>query len=78
MKKLLKLLWIVQEVSNEQRHKAGLDRLGKGYFNAYRLNPYNPLSYIIAIATLIVYVPLFGFIGTWRDAIEAGNPFKWN
>jgi len=44
MKELLKKLKIVQEVSNEERHKLGLKRLGQGYFKAYRLNPLNPLS----------------------------------
>ena len=47
VKKIFKALYIVQEVSNEQRHKQGLKRLGKGYFKAYRFNPYNPLSYIV-------------------------------
>ena len=44
MKELLKKLKIVQEVSNEQRHKAGLKRLGKGYFQSYC---YLQLKYIL-------------------------------
>ena len=58
MRKLLKKLYIVQEVSNELRHEQGLPRLGKGYFNAYRFNPYNPLSYI---ALILIFTRLKSF-----------------
>jgi membrane protein insertase Oxa1/YidC/SpoIIIJ len=74
MKELLKKLKVVQEVSNEQRHKAGLKRLGKGYFKAYRLNPFNPLSYMLVVITIPVIITMYGFIGAYEKAM---NPFKW-
>jgi len=76
-RKLLKYLKIVQTVSNEQRHKQGLKRLGRGYFEAHRFNPYNPLSYISLIAILIIGIIMFGFVGFWKE-IDMYNPFKWN
>ena len=60
-RKTLKYLRIVQTVSNEERHKNGLKRLGRGYFNAHRFNPYNPLSYVALIIILIVGILMFGF-----------------
>ena len=73
MKKILKRLLIIQVVSNKNRNP----KLGKGYFNAYRLNPYNPLSYITAILVLIVGILMFGFVGFWKET-DLRNPFKWN
>ena len=77
IKKLLKHLRIIQTVSNEQRHKQGLKRLGRGYFEAHRFNPYNPLSYISLVVILIVGIIMFGFVGFWKE-IDMYNPFKWN
>ena len=75
MRTLLKKLKVVQEVSNEERHKAGLKRLGQGYFQAYRLNPFNPLSYILVVITIPVIIAMYGFVGAYE---KATNPFKWN
>ena len=75
MKELLIKLKIVQVVSNEQRHKDGLKRLGKGYFKAYRLNPFNPLSYFLVVVTIPVILLMYGFVGSFEKAI---NPFRWN
>ena len=77
IKKLLKHLRIIQTVSNEQRHKQGLKRLGRGYFEAHRFNPYNPLSYISLVVILVVGIIMFGFVGFWKE-IDMYNPFKWN
>lgn len=71
LRTILIRLKVLQVVSNEQRTKEGLDKLGEGYLEAYRLNPFNPLNYIafILIAPIaIVYVGI----------IELQNPFKWN
>lgn len=65
----------MQVVSNEQRHKDGLKRLGKGYFKAYRLNPFNPLSYILLVVTIPVILLMYGFVGSFEKAI---NPFRWD
>jgi membrane protein insertase Oxa1/YidC/SpoIIIJ len=75
MKQLLIKFKIVQVVSNEQRHKDGLKRLGKGYFKAYRLNPFNPLSYILVVVTIPVLLLMYGFVGSFENAI---NPFRWD
>ncbi len=76
-RKALKYLLIVQEVDNEQRNKQGLKRLGRGYFKAYRFNPYNPLSYITIIIILIVGILMFGFYGFWKETTTL-NPFRWD
>jgi membrane protein insertase Oxa1/YidC/SpoIIIJ len=75
MKELLIKLKIVQVVSNEQRHKDGLKRLGKGYFKADRLNPFNPLSYILIVVTIPVILIMYGFVSSFEKAI---NPFMWD
>lgn len=68
MKKLLKFLFVIQEVSNEGREL----KLG-----ARRLNPYNPLSYITVVLVLIVGILMFGFVGIWKET-NLRNPFKWD
>ena len=68
-------LKIVQITDNEKRNKEGLKRLGKGYFKAYRLNPYNPLSYIICIVAIPILIFMYGFVGTFEKAV---NPFRWD
>ena len=77
MRKILRFLRIIQTVSNEERHKKGLKRLGRGYFEAHRLNPYNPFSYITAILILVIGLLMFGVVGFWKE-IDNINPFKWN
>jgi hypothetical protein len=77
IRKMLKNLYIIQTVSNEERNRRGLQRLGKGYFEAHRFNPYNPLSYIALIIILIVGILMFGFYGFWKETTTL-NPFKWN
>lgn len=73
MEKLLKYLFILQEVSNEDRSP----KLGRGHFNARRFNPYNPLSYLAVIIIIIVGLILFGVIGFWKET-DGKNPFKWD
>lgn len=77
IKKILKALYIVQEVSNEERHKRGLKRLGRGYFKAHRFNPLNPFSYLILPIIFAAAIVCFGIVGVWKE-IDAQNPFKWN
>jgi len=78
MRKILKTLKIIQEVSNEDRNRKGLKRLGRGYFIAHRLNPFNPLSYLTLILILIFGIIAFGFYGFWKEAGTSKNPFKWD
>ncbi len=75
--KILKYLRIVQTVSNEERHKQRLKLLGRGYFNAHRFNPYNPLSYIALIIIIIAGILMFGFYGFWKE-VPTINPFRWD
>jgi len=77
LKKIFTRLQIVQTVSNEKRHEQGLKRLGRGYFEAHRFNPYNPLSYIVLIIILFVGILMFGFVGFWKETTII-NPFKWD
>ena len=67
----------MQEVDNEERNKQGLKRLGRGYFKAYRFNPYNPLSYVALIIILIVGILMFGVYGFWKETTTI-NPFRWD
>ena len=72
MIKILKYLFILQEVSNKDRKV----KLGRGFSTAIRMNPYNPLSYVVVCFNIIVGILMFGFVGFWNEIIK--NPFKWN
>jgi len=73
IRKILKALGIIQEVSNKIRAK----RLGRGFDTAHRLNPWNPLSYIFIIGGLAICIILFGVYGFAKE-VEWRNPFKWD
>ena len=77
MRKALKFLKVIQTVSNDKRNKEGLKRLGRGYIEAHRLNPYNPLSYVTIIIGLLIGILMFGFYGFWKET-DTKNPFKWD
>ncbi len=77
IRNLLKILHIIQVVDNEERYNKGLERLGQGYFKAYRLNPYNPLTYLFLLIIIPIGVLLFGVIGFPKEVV-AKNPFKWD
>lgn len=72
MIKILKYLFILQEVSNKDRKV----KLGRGFSTAIRMNPYNPLSYVVVCLNIIVGILMFGFVGFWKELIK--NPFKWD
>ena len=73
LKRILKFLYIYQEVSNKGRNPY----IGQGYSTAYRLNPYNPFSYILLLIVILIGFLLFGIIGFWNE-IDRRNPFEWN
>jgi len=75
MRKLLVRLKIVQIQDNELRNKMGLKRLGRGFFKAYRLNPFNPICYIIVICLIPVLLVMYGVYGFYEKAY---NPFLWD
>lgn len=74
LQKLLIKTAVVQKVDNTERHAQGLKRLGGGLAKAYRLNPYNPLSYAVLVIYFVLILICFGVIGIRK---EITNPFKW-
>lgn len=69
MRKFLTKIKVIQEkVTNKD------DRFRKRTW--YRLNPYNPLSYITIVLTLLLAVVLFGVVG-FKEQVDLKNPFKW-
>lgn len=76
MRKLLIWLCIIQKVDNRKRKEKGKTILGHKSMYAYRLNPYNPLSYAVLIITPVIAVVMFGIVGVWKE-VDLTNPFKW-
>jgi hypothetical protein len=70
IKKILKFLWIIQEkeFSNPPYKKGYLKR---------RLNPFNPITYITILVTILIGFLMFGFAGFWKE-VDLRNPFKWS
>ncbi len=60
-----------------KRLEQKLPKLGRGFMYAYRVNPFNPLSYIFIPLALIVGLLMFGVVGFWKE-VDLNNPFKWN
>lgn len=73
LRKTLKYLFILQEVSNKNRRP----KLGRGLLMARRINPWNPLSYIALLLIVVVGILMFGAAGFWKE-IDEKNPFKWD
>lgn len=74
--KILKLLFIVQQINNNERKKKGLKPIGN-YNNPWRLNPYNPLSYLF-IPLYLVFAPIIaGYIILISEFKTFKNPFDW-
>ena len=70
MKQLLIALKIIQE--KEIKDPFGRTR------KKYRLNPYNPFTYVLIICSFVIGLLMFGFVGfwnevNWRDELK----FKW-
>lgn len=68
MRNFLKFIKVIQ--IKKQNDKFGNER------KYYRLNPFNPLSYITLLLVLIIGLILFGFLGFKRE-IDTTNPFKY-
>jgi hypothetical protein len=69
MKKLLITLKIIQE-------KKIKDPFGFTY-KKRRLNPYNPLTYVLIIYSFIIGLLMFGFVGFWNEVNWDELKFKW-
>lgn len=41
-----------------------------------RINPYNPISYLVIVLATIIGILMFGFVGVF-DQVDEKNPFKW-
>lgn len=72
LRKILKKLRVIQEIDNKNRKP----QLGKGFSKVIRLNPYNPLSYIVIIFLFLIGIIMFGVVGIWKE-FDTKNPFKW-
>ena len=66
----------IKKVEVTLTSKDGLERKVVGFRNWRRINPYNPLSYLMIIVVLFSALLLFGFVGMWKE-IDLRNPFNW-
>ena len=41
-----------------------------------RLNPYNPISYLVIVLVFVSGFIMFGVVGFWKE-VDLSNPFKW-
>jgi hypothetical protein len=63
LRRVLVILGITQKIKDERG------------FERYRLNPYNPLSYITLLLALII-MGMYGFISAVVEILE-DNPFRY-
>ena len=78
LQKIAVFLRIIQIVSNEERKKQNLKHLGKGFSKAYRLNPFNPISWGLYFSAIPVYLLLIIIVSIVRTLAKIENPFRWN
>lgn len=69
MRKVLKFLRVLQI-------KKSRNALGYTY-EKIRLNPYNPLSYLLILLTFFIGILLFGFVGVWSEIDFRDAKFKY-
>jgi len=48
----------------------------KRSYTKQRMNPYNPLSYIIILVLIIVGIIMYGFVGVWKE-LRIKDMFRW-
>ena len=72
MKSFLKKIHVIQEFDNRKTEL----KKGRGFFEAYRLNPFHPLSYATFIIYILLGIILYGGVGFWKES-DLRNPFKW-
>ena len=69
MRKLLKYLYVIEEKTYHDEFRIkGVKR---------RLNPYNPLTYVVIVTILIVGVIMFGVVGLKNEYDFDELKFKW-
>lgn len=69
-RKILKTLYIVQYKTIK------VDNKYVKFHTKRRLNPFNPLTYLVMIIAIISGLLMFGFVGFWKE-VDLINPFKW-
>lgn len=69
MRKIFRVLYIIQEKRIKRSD-------GFTFRKCVRLNPYNPLSYIVIPLSVIVGLLMFGFVGIKKE-MDFRNPFKY-
>jgi len=74
--KILKLLFIIQTIDNNERKKKGLKPIGN-HRNPFRLNPYNPLSYLFIPLYLVIAPIIIGYSILLDEFKPFKNPFTW-
>lgn len=67
----------IKEVEVTLTIKDGLERKVLGFRKWHRVNPYNPISYVVVLLMLVLGFLLFGIIGMWKEVDWLKNPFKW-
>ena len=70
VREILKRLYIVQYKTIE------VDNKYVKFHTKRRLNPFNPLTYLVMIIAIISGLLMFGFVGFWKE-VDLINPFKW-
>jgi len=69
----MKVILIALKIIQEKKIK---DTLGFTYKQS-RLNPYNPLTYVVIICLFIIGLLMFGFVGFWNEVNWSELKFKW-
>ena len=70
VRKIFKALFIVQYRKEEVNNKVIKFRESR------RLNPFNPLTYLVIVGAIISGLIMFGLVGFWEQ-VDLRNPFKW-
>lgn len=69
IRKTLKFLYILQDK---------VEKNSMGYkYTKRRVNPFNPLSYIMLLSVFVLGILAFGFIGFWKE-VDKRNIFKYH
>jgi hypothetical protein len=68
MRKFLLSIGIIQTRKETTKH---------GTFTYKRLNPFNPLTYVLIVLTFIIGTSMFGFVGVWEEVNLDELKFKW-
>lgn len=69
VRKILKWVFVIQE--RQVKNSLGKKRTER------RLNPYNPLTYLVVLSCLLIGIILFGVVGVWGQ-FNIKKDFKWN